>query len=71
MTRRAEVDWAETPYPVTVMGQADTSSRSGSDHPAAVLWVPDPEQRRGWRELYVDKPGAPLRGVGFRKPGER
>jgi hypothetical protein len=32
---------------------------------AAVLWVPDPEQRRGWREYYV------RRGLEHHKPGER
>jgi hypothetical protein len=35
------------------------------------LYVPDPEQRNGWREFYihkppVQKPGA--RPLGFRKP---
>jgi hypothetical protein len=30
----------------------------------AVLWVPDPEQRHGWRELYVHEPAA-------KKPGGR
>lgn len=38
------------------------------DHPAAVLWVPDPEQRHGWREFYVAKAPTPKpgRAVGFR-----
>lgn len=42
---------------------------SGMDQYSAVLWVPDPEQRHGWREYYVrkgnnqPKPGA--RGMGF------
>lgn len=30
-----------------------TQTRPASSHPAAVLWVPDPEQRHGWREFYV------------------
>jgi len=38
---------------------------------AGRLYVPDPEQRHGWREFYVhkapeQKPGA--RPLGFRKP---
>ena len=38
---------------------------------AGKLYVPDPEQRQGWREFYVhkvpqDKPGA--RPLGFGKP---
>jgi hypothetical protein len=28
---------------------------STDERPAAVLWVPDPEQRHGWREYYVKK----------------
>lgn len=39
------------------------------DRPAAVLWLPDPEQRHGWREYYVKregpKPGS--RRMGYRK----
>lgn len=34
----------------------------------AVLWLPDPEQRRGWREYYIAQPQrAPLapRRIGF------
>jgi hypothetical protein len=41
---------------------------------AGVLWVPDPEQRHWFREVYVRKPGAddkPGRPAGFGKPGER
>ena len=36
----------------------------------AVLWLPDPEQRHGWREYYVKKT-APKPGnkrMGYRKP---
>ena len=43
--------------------------RSGAfDDVAAVLWLPDPEQRRGFREYYVyrPKPGKPG-SLGFRK----
>ena len=39
---------------------------SSYDGVAAVLWVPDPEQRHGWREFYVRKPGGP---GGPEKPG--
>jgi hypothetical protein len=34
-----------------------------AERPAAVLWVPDPEQRHGWREYYVKKTQP--------KPGDR
>jgi hypothetical protein len=38
---------------------------------AGKLYVPDPEQRHGWREFYIhkavsEKPGA--RSIGFGKP---
>lgn len=39
--------------------------------PQGVIWVPDPEQRRGWRERYVypdAKPDAERRPFGFGKP---
>ena len=39
--------------------------------PLGCLWVPDPEQRRGWRERYIypePKPGAERRRLGFGKP---
>ncbi len=40
----------------------------------AVLWLPDPEQRHGWREHYVraksDPKAAPDRSLGFHQPGK-
>lgn len=69
--KRAEVDWSETPYPVTVMGQTDTAQGGTSDQPVAVLWIPDIDARHRWREYAIDKPGTPSRPVGFRKPGDR
>jgi hypothetical protein len=34
----------------------------------AVLWIPDPEQRHGWREFYVRSPPAKPGGkYGFPK----
>ncbi len=38
---------------------------------AGRLYVPDPEQRSGWRERYIYKPTQPKPGarpLGFRKP---
>jgi hypothetical protein len=39
------------------------------DRPVAVLWVPDIEQRHGWREYYVKKQAPKSNGklIGFRK----
>ncbi len=68
---RAEFDWSEVPYPTTIAGTAAVIEQSGSAFAGvkAVLWVPDPEQRRGWREVYVrDQPtDHPSRPVGFRR----
>jgi hypothetical protein len=39
-----------------------------SDIPKAILWIPDPEQRHGWREFCVrPQPSAPKpkRSMGF------
>lgn len=50
------------------IGSAE-SLTSDAERPIAVLWVPDIEQRHGWREYYVKpdrpKPGGKL--IGFRK----
>jgi len=51
-------------------GSAELASGSvENDHPVAVLWIPDPEQRHGWREFYVKratpKPGS--KPMGYRK----
>jgi hypothetical protein len=37
------------------------------ERPAGVLWLPDPEQRHGWREHYVWRPAPPIptRPFGF------
>lgn len=66
---RSEYEWIPND-PMTV-GSAEAGP-TGTSRSAGVLWVPDPEQRRGWREVYVDKPGGNAgRVVGFRKPGAR
>lgn len=57
------------------VGSAHTISEGpaeGLPEQLGPIWVPDPEQRRGWRERYVDalpKPGVERRPIGFRKPG--
>lgn len=39
------------------------------DRPVCVLWIPDPEQRHGWREYYVKKSAPKPSGkpMGYRK----
>jgi len=41
-------------------GTAESRMESEMEKWVAVLWVPDPEKPRGWREFYVarPKPGA-------------
>lgn len=62
---RAEFNF-EQDIPDVTVGHAEGGK--DDDHPAAVLWLPDPEQRYGWREFYVKRPEKPNgKAVGFRK----
>lgn len=45
-------DTAETVARET--GRAECAA-TDEERPVAVLWVPDPEQRHGWREYYVKR----------------
>lgn len=65
---RAEFNF-EQDLPDLVMGQAEREPEtSGLDDVAAVLWVPDPEQRHGWREVYVRRTvQRRRRAMGFRR----
>lgn len=49
---RAESNFEQdVPEPTTGHAEADPPSEFADV--AAVLWVPDTEQRHGWREVYV------------------
>lgn len=68
---KSEDEWFD-PVPAMTTGSASVATEpehSELTDIAAVLWVPDIEQRHGWREFYVkrpvSKPGA--RPVGFRR----
>ena len=65
---RAEFNF-EQDVPDVVMGHAESDAVSSAlDGVAAVLWVPDPEQRHGWREVYVRNAATKRRRtVGFRR----
>lgn len=73
MRRPRADDWDDYWWPAnlglgTVHDLADSSDDEPSK-PAQILWVPDPEQRHGWREWYVspDKPnGKPKGRIGFK-----
>lgn len=64
--------WYDAP---TIIGIGSTHSLSGPDdepvEPIGRILVPDPEQRKGWREHYVKpapKPGSKPRSIGFGRP---
>jgi len=47
-------------------GSAHSVGEPESDKPAGKLYIPDPEQRHGWREYYVQRPPKPgSRPIGF------
>ena len=49
-------------------GTAQSIGEAEHDKPAGRLFVPDPEQRHGWREHYVNQPPKPgARPIGFRR----
>jgi hypothetical protein len=50
-------------------GRAEAVTSETPRKHVAVLWVPDPEQRHGWREYWVDKekPGVRPLGLGRRR----
>jgi hypothetical protein len=54
------------------MGHAETVKPGGDEATgyAAVLWIPDPTERRGWRDLWIEKkPDGKPKPVGFgRRP---
>ena len=54
------------PQAVLAQGKVDLPQAvepSGLGEFAAVLWVPDPEKRYGWREYYVRRPDGAKPGV--------
>lgn len=62
---RADMDdgYFDSPY----LGAAHGIGDAPGEPAAGVLWVPDPESRRGWREFYIPQPQGTARCVGFRK----
>lgn len=73
MRRRGDLGWEYCPIGQQ-MGSAWSTQRPDEEvqDTAAVLWVPDPEQRKGYREYYVKKPNGDkpaARPLGFRGKG--
>lgn len=68
--RRAEVEWAEVPYPETLQAHA-TPLSSDDDHGAHVfLYVPDASVETGWSTHRVpdrQPERAERREMGFRR----
>jgi hypothetical protein len=56
--------WVRPVGSVSPAGPEDESSE-----PLATLWIPDPEQRHGWRERYVYPVKAKPNGkvIGFKR----
>lgn len=65
--------WEDEPPWYLGVGTTGGGMDPERDATVGTLWVPDPEQRHGWREFYVarpdPKPGA--NPIGFRKPGAK
>lgn len=56
----------EDGYPIVdSVGSASGASGENTDHPAAVLWIPDIDGRHKWREYRVEKPEPDRRRLGF------
>lgn len=73
-TRRA--DWDDEYWYVPSLQQGsvhDLADSTPNGTTAAILLVPDPEQRHGWREYYVThaKPNERPEPMGFRPNGKR
>jgi hypothetical protein len=54
-----------------VVGQAGAETKNADDMVyAAVLWIPDPTERRGWRDMWIErKPESKPKSIGFgRRP---
>lgn len=54
MTQPGEPTWETSDTVDRGVGKVE-SGDADDDHPVAVLWLIDPEARRGWREHYVRK----------------
>lgn len=62
-----EEEWAEAPF--LSLGSVHALTEGSNDPPVAILLVPDPEQRRGWREHYVEAEEPERSRIGFRGKG--
>lgn len=65
-TPPGEPVWTPADTVVFEMGKAEYEE--DDELPVAVLWIPDIEQRHGWREFYVKKRQAKPNGkrMGYR-----
>ena len=67
MTQPGEPTWETSDTVERELGKAEVAD-ADDDHPVAVLWVPDVEQRHGWREYYVKRQPKPKgRKMGYQK----
>lgn len=57
----------EDGYPIVdTTGSASGADGVNTDHPAAVLWVPDIDARHRWREYRIEKQQPKPGQIGFK-----
>ena len=67
-----ETDYDDWPYWYDVLPVGAVETNLGADTEATpVLWLPDPEQRHGWREWYCRKPDPERASIGFSYGGAK
>lgn len=64
--RRAEGFYADE-MPAHTVGTTIIGKDNGDDYPLAMLWLPNPEKRRGWelRGVFRPEPDKPTRRMGY------
>ena len=54
-----------------IVGQAGAETKNEDNTVyVAVLWIPDPTERRGWRDMWIERkpPDSKPKQAGYRKP---
>lgn len=67
--RNSDDEFWPAPFGPGSATPASGSPTAGPEHPAAALWLPNPEQRHGWELYLVEKERQPAaRGpLGYRR----
>jgi hypothetical protein len=59
-------DAEDAQTPQTVGAASDESASTESEPAVAVLWIPDPTERRGWRDLWIARKKPERSAFGFK-----